>query len=147
MSCSMPRWQAWVYLFLCGVCPAEERQHGVISPIVQAWRQWCSLKEHKCMHQVSIPQKAYVISLPTDSEKREHVLPPIQALGLEPEIVDGIMENQVNSSIAISECAAWLQEGFTSDELPSPICISQINCKWICAKCSLVKGSQSVMGP
>ena len=83
------------------------------------------------MHQVGIPQKAYVISLPTDSEKREHVLPSIQALGLEPEIVDGILENQVNSFVAISEFAA--------------ICMSQIDDKWICAWCSLVKGLQSVM--
>ena len=62
---------------------------------MQAWQEWCSSKEHRCRHQGGIPEKAYVISLPVDSEKRDYLLPHLRRLGLEPEIVNGIPENQV----------------------------------------------------
>lgn len=70
---------------------------------MQAWKAWCSSKDHRCRHHVGIPQKAYVISLPADSEKREYLLPRIQRLGLSAELADGISRDQVNYPTAVSE--------------------------------------------
>ena len=69
---------------------------------LQAWQDWCKSKGRRCNHRVGIPQKAYVISLPADSEKRDYVLPRLQELGLEAEVVDGVARDQVNvASLAL----------------------------------------------
>ena len=60
-----------------------------------AWQQHCSGREGECSG-ARIPQKAYVISLPEDVEKRDYLFPQLKTMGFEFETVDGILSDQVS---------------------------------------------------
>ena len=84
----------WV-LVLCTWTLVLHTSHATTSTTFRhAWQQYCSGRETKCSG-AHIPQKAYVISLPDDVEKRDYLLPQLKTLGLEVEVVDGIHADQV----------------------------------------------------
>lgn len=73
---------------------------------MQAWQQWCGDTDHLCKHHAGVPEKAYVISLPEDSGKREFLIPQLDALGMDVEVVDGMLGNQVNLELCHSSLLA-----------------------------------------
>lgn len=60
----------------------------------QAWQEYCKDRQ-RCRGLPPVPNKSYVISLPEDSTKRDVLIPRLKELGLEVEVVDGILSDQV----------------------------------------------------
>lgn len=76
---------------------------------LQAWQLYCK-DRHSCRGRPPTPDKACVINLPNNAKKSEVLLPRLQQLGLRTEIVEGILSDQVESSLChqISRTSSFL---------------------------------------
>lgn len=63
----------------------------------QAWESFCRRKQ-ECGRHPQPPTKAYLISLPEDTPKREYSLQLLRALGLDVEVINGIKSVQVRAA-------------------------------------------------
>ena len=77
--------------------------HGIAQTLyMQAWHTYCR-EGRLCNSSPQLPDKAYIISLPEETAKRSPLLSVLADLGLNPEYVEGILSDQVNTSSVCSE--------------------------------------------
>lgn len=76
--------------------PLPGALYAYLSNVLQAWRTFCSAND--CSQSAAPPVTAYLISLPEDSAKRQHLeqtLDEVSGLGLSVEVISAIPSDQV----------------------------------------------------
>ena len=79
-----------------GGSPLSGALYAYLSNVLQAWRTFCSAND--CSQSAAPPVTAYLISLPEDSAKRQHLeqtLDGVSGLGLSVEVISAIPSDQV----------------------------------------------------